>query len=85
MGRTMSLSVQTIRGSRWQPRRRAFDPKANAEDRELLESVKLHGILTRLLVWRSPDAGWELIAGSRRLAAAKLAELQDVPVEHVEG
>jgi len=85
MGRTMSLSVQTIRGSRWQPRSRAFDPKTNAKDKELVESVKRHGILTRLLVWRSPVGDWELIAGSRRLAAAKVADLQDVPVEHVEG
>ena len=92
MGRTMSLDrretrslgVQTIQESRWQPRRRAFDPKANVRDKELLASVEQYGILTRLLVWRSPD-GWELIAGSRRLAAAKLAGIQDVPVEQVEG
>ncbi len=46
---------------------------------ELAQSIREHGILQPLVVTRSGD-GYELIAGERRLQAAKLAGLTEVPV-----
>lgn len=48
---------------------------------ELAESVRQHGILQPLIVSRSGTAGeYVLIAGERRLEAARLAGLERVPV-----
>ena len=55
--------------------RREFAPGPLAE---LAESIRRHGIIQPLSVRRRDD-GWELIAGERRLRAAKLAGLQTVP------
>lgn len=46
---------------------------------ELSESIRAHGILAPLLV-RREGAGFVLLAGERRLRAAKLAGLAEVPV-----
>jgi len=48
---------------------------------ELAASIVEHGILQPLIVTRNPfDERYTLIAGERRLKAAKLANLQKVPV-----
>ena len=64
-----------IRPNRFQPRRR-FSAENLAE---LAESIKTQGILQPLLV-RQDETGYELIAGERRLRAAKRAGLTQVPV-----
>ena len=46
--------------------------------RELASSIRRHGILQPLTVRRT-ESGWELIAGERRLRAAKMAGLGTVP------
>jgi ParB family transcriptional regulator, chromosome partitioning protein len=46
--------------------------------RELADSIRQHGVLQPILVRRLPD-GYELIAGERRLRAARLAGVQRVP------
>lgn len=52
--------------------------------RELAESIREHGMLQPLLVSRTQDPGgaltYQLIAGERRLQAAKMAGLEKVPV-----
>jgi len=45
----------------------------------LADSIKQHGILQALVVSKSPG-GFELVAGARRLKAAEMAGLTDVPV-----
>jgi len=45
----------------------------------LSESIKLRGVLQPLVVRPLPGGRYELIAGERRLRAAKLAELDRVP------
>jgi ParB family chromosome partitioning protein len=50
-----------------------------AELEELADSIRQHGILTPLVVRRS-EGRYVLIAGERRLRAAGLAGLQEVPV-----
>ena len=46
---------------------------------ELMESIKVHGILEPLVVAHTP-AGFQIIAGERRWRAAKLAGIKDIPV-----
>ncbi len=52
--------------------------------KELVESVKTHGVLEPLLVRPTPpgpqDHAYELVAGYRRIAAAKAAGLKVVPI-----
>ncbi len=64
-----------IRANRYQPRT-DFDEAALEE---LCTSVKQYGVLQPLLVRRLPEGGYELIAGERRLRAARLAGLATVP------
>lgn len=72
--RVLRLGVEAIRPNPRQPRR-LFD---EAGLRELAASVRCHGILQPLVVRRRVD-GWELVAGERRLRAARLAGLETVP------
>ena len=73
-GRILFLPVEVITPNPEQPRRR-FDP---AELEELAASIRELGILQPLSV-RRQDGKWELVAGERRLRAAKLAGLETVP------
>ena len=47
--------------------------------KELADSIKLHDIIQPLTVSRLPNGKFRLISGERRLRAAKLAGLKDVP------
>ncbi len=71
-----SIAIGSIQANRYQPRLE-FDEGALEE---LKESVRNFGVLQPLLVRKLPDGGYELIAGERRLRAAKLAGLTEVPV-----
>lgn len=62
------------------PRRR-FDERSLAE---LAASFQSQGVLQPLLVRTIEDDKYEVIAGARRLRAAKLAALEEVPVRVVE-
>lgn len=68
------IPVAAIRPNPQQPRK-SFDEKALTE---LADSVRATGILQPLLVRERSD-GFELIAGERRLRAARLAGLAEVP------
>ena len=70
------VPIGDIRANRYQPRK-TFDEQAIID---LSESIKEHGIIQPLLVTRLPGGGYELIAGERRLRAAKQAKLTVVPV-----
>ena len=67
--------VSQIRPNRYQPRRQFSE----AELGELVDSIREQGVLLPLLVRKTGD-GFELIAGERRLRAAKRAGLTEVPV-----
>jgi ParB family chromosome partitioning protein len=71
----LRVPIKEISPNPDQPRRN-FDED---ELQELADSIKVHGILQPLLV-REVDDGYELIAGERRLRAAELAGLREVPV-----
>jgi ParB family chromosome partitioning protein len=70
------LPIDQIRPNPYQPRR-DFAPEALAE---LADSVRQHGIVQPITVRPAPDgAGWQLVAGERRLRAAKMAGLPTIP------
>ena len=71
----VEVPVESIRPNPYQPRK-TFDKE---KLKELSESIKKHGIIQPLIV-RKKGLNYELVAGERRLRAAKLAKLQTVPV-----
>lgn len=73
-GRVVFLPAQSIHPNPAQPRK-VFAPGALDE---LAESIRLHGILQPLSV-RRQEGGYELISGERRLRAAQLAGVTDIP------
>ena len=73
-GRVVFLPVRSIRPNPAQPRR-VFREESL---KELSESILRHGILQPLSV-RRREGGYELICGERRLRAAQMAGLTDVP------
>lgn len=69
--------ISEITSNKHQPRRYFEDDSL----RELAVSIKEHGILQPLVVVKNDSGGgYELIAGERRLRAARLANLKTVPV-----
>ena len=66
--------VSRIRPNRYQPRKKFKDEELAS----LSTSIKEQGIIQPLLIRRLED-GYELVAGERRLRAAKLAGYQEVP------
>jgi len=74
-GNVESISVTEIRRNPAQPRRN-FDEEALLS---LSGSIRRHGILQPLVVRRLMLGGYELIAGERRLRAALLAGIREVP------
>lgn len=47
---------------------------------ETVESVKLYGVLSPILVREREEGGYEIISGHRRKRACELAGIEDVPV-----
>ncbi|RBP36686.1 nucleoid occlusion protein [Garciella nitratireducens] len=74
------IPVNNIRPNPYQPRK-YFNQSAIEE---LATSIKNYGILQPLSVRKIGESSYELIAGERRLRAAKLLELETVPVIVVE-
>ena len=68
------IDVNLIYPNPFQPRR-IYEPDGM---RELTESIKSMGVITPILVRRAAK-GYELIAGERRLKAAKNAGLRTIP------
>jgi len=76
---TATLPLTQLRPGKYQPR-----TKMNTESlRELAESIKAQGIIQPILVRRvesNEGDAYEIIAGERRVRAAAMAGLSDVPV-----
>jgi len=68
------IPLARIVPNRYQPRTRIDD----AELEELAASIRQHGVLQPVLVSQTLD-GYELIAGERRVRAARLAGLERIP------
>jgi ParB family chromosome partitioning protein len=69
------IPVDRVRRNPHQPRN-AFDEEALAE---LAASIAAHGVIQPIVVRGSADGGYELVAGERRLRAARMAGLQNIP------
>ena len=69
------IELDQIKPNRFQPRQ-SFDEQ---KIQELSQSIAKHGILSPILVRETGAGGYELIAGERRLRAAKQAGLQTAP------
>ncbi len=69
------LNPDNIKTNPWQPRNNFDQEKLE----ELTESIKQHGIIQPLVVTKEYD-GYQLIAGERRLRAAKILGFSTVPV-----
>ncbi len=74
-GGVRELPLSDINPNPFQPRAR-FDDEAI---RELAESIKATGILQPIIVRSQAPAGYQLVAGERRLRAAGLAGLSRIP------
>lgn len=77
-----NVPIELVRAGRYQPRTK-MDETSIAE---LAASVREQGVLNPILVREREEGGYEVLAGERRLRAAKLAGLESVPVlvEHVD-
>lgn len=73
--KVFAINIAAIRPNPGQPRR-IFDTEGL---RELAESIKEYGIIQPLSIRKTEGGAFELIAGERRLRAAKLAGLTEVP------
>jgi ParB family chromosome partitioning protein len=73
------VRLDQIHHNPYQPRKRFDDD----ELKQLADSIRVHGVLQPLVV-RQAGENYQLIAGERRLRAATLAGLPEVPV-HVVG
>ena len=74
-GRVAMIPILQIEPNHLQPRT-VFDPERM---QELANSIEKNGIIQPLVVRRKGDR-YELVAGERRLRAARIAGLADVPV-----
>ena len=79
-GELQQMPVNSIERNPYQPRTE-FEASSL---RELSDSIQQHGVLQPLLVRGLPNGGWQLIAGERRLMAAKQAGLATVPCRILE-
>ncbi len=75
-GTVNMVSVSSIIPNPRQPRSEFSEEELS----ELAESIKEHGIIQPLIVNQNMDGDYILIAGERRLRAAQLAGLTEVPV-----
>ncbi|MBN2565087.1 MAG: ParB/RepB/Spo0J family partition protein [Candidatus Eisenbacteria bacterium] len=75
-GVVRELAVDAIARNEEQPRTR-FD-----EDtiRELANSIRSYGLVQPVVVREMPQGGYQLVAGERRLRAARMAGLERIPV-----
>ncbi len=68
------INIQEIRPNPYQPRKLFSDKKIS----ELKESIEQHGVLQPIII-RKSIKGYEVVAGERRLRAAKVAQLETIP------
>ena len=71
----VELDLDELRPNPYQPRK-VFDEE---KLQELADSIKEHGVFQPIIVKRSSIKGYEIIAGERRVKAAKMVGLQKIP------
>lgn len=71
----VELPIEVIHTNEYQPRHEFNEEQLS----ELAHSIREYGVIQPLVISRTQD-GYQLIAGERRLRAAKMAGLKKVPV-----
>lgn len=71
-----TVDINKIEPNIFQPRK-FFDEDSM---QELADSIKQHGLIEPLIVQKSSEDFYSIIAGERRWRAAKMAGLKDIPV-----
>ena len=71
-----TINVDHIKPNRFQPRKKFKQEKLQ----ELANSLKENGIIQPIIVTKRDESQYELVAGQRRLEAAKLADFDEIPV-----
>lgn len=81
MEKFQSIPISHISVNPYQPRETFDENKLT----ELAQSIKQHGVIQPIIVRQSSLIGYELLAGERRLRAASLAGLTEIPaiVKHL--
>jgi ParB family chromosome partitioning protein len=74
--RSLEVDIDQLRPNRFQPRVRMDDGRIE----ELSRSIRSHGVIQPIVVRRTADAGYEIVAGERRWRASQRAGLLKVPV-----
>ena len=74
-GRVWQISIEKVKSGAYQPRT-TFEKEAL---QELAQSIKANGILQPIIVRKTKDEKFEIIAGERRWRAAQLAGLHELP------
>lgn len=75
MEKFQTIPIQDISVNPYQPRGTFDENKLT----ELAQSIKQHGVIQPIIVRQSAILGYELLAGERRLRAATLAGLTEIP------
>jgi len=75
LGTSNAIPLSQIEVNPFQPRH-DFNEQAM---KELADSIRMHGIIQPITVRKISQKKYQLIAGERRLRAAKLAELTEIP------
>jgi len=70
-----TIDINTVIPNRYQPRK-TFDEKAL---QELADSIREKGVIQPIIVSELGNGKYELVAGERRLRAAKMAGLLEIP------
>lgn len=74
--RGLDVDTDLLRPNPFQPRAHINEARID----ELARSIRAHGIIQPIVVRRTGDAGYEIVAGERRWRAAQRAGLLKVPV-----
>ena len=69
------ISLKKIRAGVYQPRQNFEE----TELQDLAESIKEHGVIQPIILRKTEDDFYEIIAGERRFRAAKIANLTEIP------
>jgi len=69
------LKTSSIRDNKFQPRTDYDENKL----KDLMESIKEKGIIQPILVREIEEGGYEVIAGERRIKAARALNMEDIP------
>jgi ParB family chromosome partitioning protein len=69
------ISLKKIRAGVYQPRQNFEE----TELQDLAESIKEHGVIQPIILRKTEDDFYEIIAGERRFRSAKIANLTEIP------